>query len=127
MKTEIGIVRKPGAKLEKIVIEHDFPAQLEQHLLARKIGRSMVRFSRPVEPTQNALQSLATFIQLEQDPVRRTALIEMAMKKTNIDVSSLPKSSPEQLNGGKPQQQQGEQPQGNNIMDNILAAQGASK
>ena len=33
-----------------------------------------------------------SFIQLEQDPVRRTALIEIAMAKNQIDVSGLPKS-----------------------------------
>lgn len=41
------------------------------------------------------MQTLSTFIALEQDPIRRTALIEMAMKKKGIDVASLPKS-PEQ-------------------------------
>lgn len=40
------------------------------------------------------MESLSSFIALEGDPVRRTALIEMAMKKKNIDVSSLPKSPP---------------------------------
>lgn len=40
------------------------------------------------------LQTLATFIQLEVDPVRRTALIERAMKRKGIDVEDLPKSPP---------------------------------
>lgn len=40
------------------------------------------------------LESLYSFIQLEADPVRRTALIEMAMSKKNIDISNLPKSPP---------------------------------
>lgn len=43
------------------------------------------------------MQTLSTFIALEQDPVRRTALIEIAMAKKGIDTASLPKSSPEQL------------------------------
>src|SRR3990167_6078383 len=43
------------------------------------------------------LETLKNFIALEQDPIRRTALIEMAMRKKNIDVSKLPKSSPEML------------------------------
>ena len=42
------------------------------------------------------MQTLSTFIALEQDPVRRTALIEMAMSKKGIDTASLPKSSPQQ-------------------------------
>ncbi len=42
------------------------------------------------------LETFANFINLETDPVRRTALIEMAMKKKGIDVESLPKTSAEQ-------------------------------
>jgi len=38
------------------------------------------------------LDTLKTFIALESDPVRRTALIEMAMRKKNINVESLPKT-----------------------------------
>jgi hypothetical protein len=43
------------------------------------------------------LQTIGTFASLEQDPVRRTALIEMAMKKKGIDVGALPKSPPQPL------------------------------
>jgi len=39
------------------------------------------------------LETLQTFIALETDSIRRTSLIEMAMKKKNMDVSNLPKSS----------------------------------
>ena len=54
------------------------------------------------------LESLFSFTQLETDPIRRSALIEMAMAKRNIDISSLPKSTPEQLVGAQqmPQQNQ---------------------
>jgi len=38
------------------------------------------------------LESYATFIALEQDPVRRRALIERAMKLQDIDISDLPKT-----------------------------------
>ncbi len=41
------------------------------------------------------LETLKSFIQLEQDPVRRTALIEMAMSKKGIDVNRLPKTPPQ--------------------------------
>jgi hypothetical protein len=41
------------------------------------------------------LQTLATFIQMEGDPVRRTALIEMVMAKKGIDVAKLPKTPPQ--------------------------------
>ena len=40
------------------------------------------------------LETLANFIGLESDPVRRTALIELAMKKKGIDVERLPKTPP---------------------------------
>ena len=43
------------------------------------------------------LETLKAFITLEQDSVRRTALIEKAMAKKNIDVSKLPKSPPQPL------------------------------
>jgi len=42
------------------------------------------------------LETLANFINLELDPIRRTALIELAMKKKGIDVEGLPKQTPEQ-------------------------------
>ena len=41
---------------------------------------------------QQELDTLATFIGLEQDPIRRTALIEKAMKRKGIDIESLPRT-----------------------------------
>ena len=58
------------------------------------------------------LETLSNFIQLESDPVRRTALIEMAMSKKGIDISKLPKTTPEQMAeiaGHSPQGQQQQQ------------------
>ncbi len=57
------------------------------------------------------LETLSNFINLEMDPVRRTALIELAMKKKNIDIESLPKTPPEQAMAvaGRGTQQQQEQ------------------
>ena len=55
------------------------------------------------------LETLANFINLESDPVRRTALIEMAMSRKGIDISKLPKTTPEQMAeiaGREPQTQQ---------------------
>ena len=43
------------------------------------------------------LETMANFITLENDTVRRTALIEKAMKLKGIDVDNLPKTPPEQL------------------------------
>ena len=48
------------------------------------------------------LDTLNSFIQMEQDPVRRTALIEMAMLKKNIDVSALPKTPPQPIASEQP-------------------------
>jgi len=41
------------------------------------------------------LETLYSFIQLEQDPIRRSALIEMALAKKNVDITNLPKTEPE--------------------------------
>lgn len=43
------------------------------------------------------LQTLSAFIGLEQDPVRRSAMIELAMRKKGIDVASLPKMQPQDM------------------------------
>jgi len=72
----------------------------EQYLkLEKKIWDSFKPRIRVVITGENVnlqveLDTLSTFIQLEQDPVRRTALIEMAMAKKGIDVKGLPKSPP---------------------------------
>jgi hypothetical protein len=58
------------------------------------------------------LETLSNFINLEADPVRRTALIEMAMQRKGIDISKLPKTTPEQMAeiaGRSPQGQQQQQ------------------
>jgi hypothetical protein len=39
---------------------------------------------------------------LETDPVRRTALIEIAMKKAGMDVGALPKSNPQTMQPNQP-------------------------
>lgn len=43
---------------------------------------------------QSELNTYAYFVSLEPDPVRRTALIELMMRKKGIDIGSLPKSAP---------------------------------
>ena len=54
------------------------------------------------------LQTMGTFVSLEGDPVRRTALIELMMKKKGIDVASLPKTPPQPI--VSPMQLAGDQP-----------------
>jgi len=68
------------------------------------------------------LETLANFIQLESDPVRRTALIELAMKKKGIDIEKLPKSTPEQqaMIAGRTSPQQQPQP---NQLNQLVATQ----
>lgn len=53
---------------------------------------------------QEKLQTLGTFIQMEADPVRRSYLIEKAMRLKGMDVSALPRSTPQELAGVKPEQ-----------------------
>jgi len=72
------------------------------------------------------LESIFSFTQLESDPIRRTALIEMAMAKKNIDISSLPKTmplTPEQ----QMQIQQGQQAPQPNAMAAEMSSQASIK
>lgn len=52
--------------------------------------------------TARDLDSYGTFINYEQDPVRRSHMIEKAMKLKGLDVGDLPRSSPEQLSPLRP-------------------------
>ena len=72
------------------------------------------------------MESISSFIALESDPIRRTALIEMAMAKKNLDISNLPKTPPitqEQII----QAQQGRQQQQPNQMAKEQASQASIK
>ena len=57
----------------------------------------------------NDLQTLGTFVSLEMDPVRRSAMIEMMMKKKGVDVGALPKAPPQPLPQADPTQPSREQ------------------
>ena len=71
------------------------------------------------------LDTLSSFIQLEQDPVRRTALIEMAMMKKGINVADLPKSPPTPPPApAQPPQGQGSEKSGG--LDRMLQGQNAA-
>lgn len=52
------------------------------------------------------LQTYASFIQLEMDPVRRSYLIEKAMKRSGMDVGDLPRTPPQQMAPKPPAQEQ---------------------
>jgi len=60
------------------------------------------------------LETLSSFIALEADPVRRTALIELAMRKKGINVDKLPKTAVE-----SPMQPQREQVTSNKNERNV--------
>ena len=57
------------------------------------------------------LTTLATFIQLEADPLRRSHLVELALSKSGVNISDMPRSAPEQLTGRPAQVPQGQAPQ----------------
>lgn len=50
-------------------------------------------------------QTLAQFIGFEADPIRRTALVEEAMRHFNVDVGGLPKSKPQDMQQPAPDAQ----------------------
>lgn len=66
-------------------------------------GRAVVVITGENVRTDADLQTMSSFIQLEGDPVRRSAMIEQAMRKKGIDVAGLPKSPPQPQ--PQPQQQ----------------------
>jgi len=75
---------KELSDIEFIKIEKDFWEDFEPRVVVVISGEN-------VNKTKE-LTDLSTFIQLESDPVRRSALVEMAMAKQGIDISSLPKT-----------------------------------
>jgi hypothetical protein len=82
-------------KAEKLKELKDRPEQfieLEKGWLDYVVPRVIVVITGENINIQQELDTYATFIALESDPVRRTALIEKAMKKKGIDVESLPKT-----------------------------------
>ena len=66
------------------------------------------------------LQTLATFINLEMDPVRRTGLIEKAMRRQGVDVGGLPKSPPAPLPSPQPIQAQREPAPAQRAAQNVV-------
>ncbi len=81
-------------KREEIMKNPEQLIQLEQGWADQIRPRISVVISGEHVSMTEDLATLATFIQLEADPVRRTALIERAMKRKGIDVADLPKTPP---------------------------------
>jgi len=95
---EISMIIKE-AKMEEIVENKKAVVKIEEGFWEGYLPRIKVIITGENVRLAAEMESLYSFIQLEADPIRRTSLIEMAMAKRNIDISSLPKSTPEQLQG----------------------------
>lgn len=93
-------------KLQDLMKNKETVVELEKGMWKDFEPRVRVSITGENYALSTELDTLSSFIQLEQDPVRRTALIEMAMRKKNIDVSALPKSLP----ASSPQAQPAESP-----------------
>jgi hypothetical protein len=86
-------------KLEEMQKNPEEMVKLERALFVGVRPRAYVVITAEQTRLQAELESLGNFIGLEQDPVRRSAMIEMAMAKTGMDVGNLPKSDPALLAG----------------------------
>lgn len=84
-------------KLEELKQKKEASIKLTKKLFENVKPRVYVTITGEGINLASELESLRSFIQLETDPVRRTALIEMAMTKKGMDVASLPKTPPETL------------------------------
>lgn len=84
-------------KKNKNLFVKEFHAMLEDYK-----PRAAVVITGENIDIQEKLQTLGTFISMESDPVRRSYLIEKAMRLKGIDVGALPRSTPEQLQGVRP-------------------------
>lgn len=88
---EVGQFIK-DAKREQIMADPQQMVKLERGWLDDVKPRIAVVISGENVTMTEDLQTLLSFIQLETDPIRRTALIEMAMKRKGIDIEDLPKT-----------------------------------
>lgn len=91
--TEMGVDIKTK-KLQELLKNKEAVVKLEKEMWKDFLPKVRVSITGENYAIATEMDTLSSFIKLEQDPVRRTALIEMAMKKKNINVSSLPKTPP---------------------------------
>lgn len=124
---EIALVLKEK-KLQELSQKEEVMVQLEKEMWKEFKPRVRVAIVDEGFNVIAEMEDLKAFIALEQDPLRRTALIEKAMKLRNIDISSLPKTPPMPTTAPvEANQQRGSQPQKGqkppSILDNILAGQ----
>lgn len=88
------------AKMSELLRNKEIVVQLEKEMWDDFRPRAIVSIVGENYALQSELQTLQTFIALEQDMTRRTALIELAMKKKNIDVDKLPKTPLQPVQAG---------------------------
>lgn len=89
-------------KLEELKRQTLFMKEFKKKFEAYKPNVAVVITGENIDLVEK-LQTLGTFISLEMDPVRRSYLVERAMRLKGIDAGSLPRSTPDQLAGVKPQ------------------------
>lgn len=90
---EIAINLK-NQKIEELKKKKELLVKLEKEMWDNFKPRAKVVITGENYNLISELETLKSFIQLEQDPIRRTALIEMAMGKKGINVDKLPKTPP---------------------------------
>lgn len=88
-------------QMKKLGTKAIFLKEFRQRFEGYKAYASVVITGENVDLPGKAA-TYSTFIGLEQDPVRRSYLIEKAMRTLGIDVGELPRSTPEQLAGVVP-------------------------
>jgi hypothetical protein len=90
--TSLNAKEMKAMKLKELQSQPQTMVKLESEMWKEFYPRVRVAITGENYNLAVDLETLQTFIALEQDPIRRTALIEIAMKKKNIDVSTLPKT-----------------------------------
>ena len=93
---EIAVALKE-AKVQELLQNKEVVVKLEKEMWADFKPRAMVVIVGENVNVVAELETLRSFIALEQDPVRRSALVTLALKKKNIDVDKLPKTPDQQL------------------------------
>jgi len=114
---EMGINIKMQ-KLTELLRNKEATVTLEKEMWKDFLPKVRVSITGENYALATEMDTISSFISLEQDPVRRTALIEMAMRKKNINVASLPKTPP------APPVQPVPQPQDTSELDSMVQSSG---
>ena len=91
---EVAVLFKE-AKLQELLRNKEATVKLERAMWDDFKPRATVVITGENVNLSAELEDLRNFATIEPDPVRRTALVEIAMKKRGIDVDKLPKSPPQ--------------------------------